>query len=143
MCCNLHLWTGLARGGACPIAAQALHFKSWAVVPCVGYMSYRGHAARIQTYQSPIKIVLTIRGPQWALGHRDDVRRLRGNWPDQSRLLQLFWKYIGNVGSLCSGSTKLKTDKHGGARLLNSLEAGVDVKKALMQTFRWTCLGDA
>ena len=25
------------------------------------------------------------------LGHRDDVRRRQGNWPDHSRLLQLFW----------------------------------------------------
>ena len=40
---------------------------------------------------APIRIVLVIRGPQWALGHRDDVRQRQANWPDHSRLLPLFW----------------------------------------------------
>ena len=81
----------------------------------------------------------------WALGFRDDVRRLRGNRPDHSRLLQFFWNDNRQGGEplFCSGSTKLQTDKHGGARQLNSLEECVDVKKAFLQTFRWTCLGDA
>ena len=46
---------------------------------------------------APIRIVLVVRGPQWALGHGDDVRRRQGNWPDCSNFSGMT---AGKVGTL-------------------------------------------
>ena len=100
-------------------------------------MSYWGHAARVRRDQSQIKIVLAIRGPQWALGHRDDIRCLQAVCRVIGQIIpgccNCSGMTIGKVAMPCSGWTKPRTGRLGDARLQNLHETDVDVKKVSRQ----------
>ena len=82
----------IARRRASRLAAQLLGLDAWSVTHCKAYASYWGHAARIGRHQSPMRVVLGIRGPRWHWFHSPSTCKALGNWPDHSRLLQLFWE---------------------------------------------------
>ena len=82
----------IARRRASRLAA------AWSVTHCKAYASYWGHAARIDRHQSPIRIVLGIRGPRWHWFHSSSTRKALGNWPDQDDQQDLSGRFLVRDG---------------------------------------------